>query len=105
MSKLKDINLEQLEGEVARPKAEAINRTLGDLNDNQLQYQLNKKSETEFAETYRELYPEDTGEFDFMYPKMKEERERTVKEVIRQRKGKVGSLSEEMYPSLHGSGE
>jgi hypothetical protein len=49
------------------------------------------------------MYPEDSGQADFMYPKMKKDRENKVREFLKYRKGDNRTIGEKMYPSMAGS--
>jgi hypothetical protein len=100
---LADISLGELESELSRRKAQDKDHVLVNLPDDQLKDQIQKKSETEFEQAYRQMYPEDSGQADFMYPKMKKDRENKVREFLKYRKGDNRTIGEKMYPSMAGS--
>jgi hypothetical protein len=100
---LKLVSLEELENEVSRRRQQKVDDAVVSLPDKELENQIKQKSETEFEQAYRQMYPEDSGQADFMYPKMKKDRENKVREFLKYRKGDNRTIGEKMYPSMAGS--
>jgi hypothetical protein len=100
---LKLVSLEELENEVSRRRQQKVDDAVVSLPDKELENQIKQKTETEFEQAYRQMYPEDSGQADFMYPKMKKDRENKVREFLKYRKGDNRTIGEKMYPSMAGS--
>jgi hypothetical protein len=97
------VSLEELENEVSRRRQQKVDDAVVSLPDKELENQIKQKTETEFEQAYRQMYPEDSGQADFMYPKMKKDRENKVREFLKYRKGDNRTIGEKMYPSMAGS--
>lgn len=96
---LDNISSEQLLEEKKRRWEEALERTLKALNNEQLDKELDKKILSEFQETYKELYGDDSP-YDEFYPTWKEQKRQRTLDVLKARKGAQKGLTQEMYPSM-----